>query len=61
MENLKEGPRRRGTRKNWQEHTRGPCKLKTRNRDSSAYCVYCRKNRGSCTYENCPLVEEETS
>ena len=39
----------------WRKEIMMGCKLKLKGKkDSSAYCVYCRKNGGSCTFENCP-------
>ena len=42
--------------KEWRKTIRKGCKLKKTSQDSSAYCVYCRKNGGSCNHLNCPLI-----
>lgn len=39
----------------WQKVVMNQCKQKRENTDSSAFCIYCHKNGGSCTFENCPI------
>lgn len=43
----------------WRNTIRKSCKQKMQSRDSSAYCVYCRRkdaSGGSCTFQNCPDI-----
>jgi hypothetical protein len=41
--------------KEWIKTVMARCKHKRENTDSSAYCVYCRKYGGSCTFKNCKI------
>lgn len=42
----------------WMTDIREACKFKHENQDSSAYCLYCKKKGGVCTFNNCPLKKE---
>lgn len=47
------------SRSKWIKGIRSSCKQKMENRDSSAYCVYCRRKDGEnvCDFEFCPLIK----
>lgn len=52
------------TETKWRETIRKSCKQKMESRDSSAYCVYCRRRDAEgnvCNFQNCPDTVEVPS